>query len=146
LFDDDVHVLSTDVFDYVFRNELKRAERSQNFVTLAVVQSRGEGHDSLKTLRAVAKMISSGIRETDLVGTTPNGQASIVLLDTDPGNAVRAIDRVVGRLKHYQFSPPVTFHVGVAWCPTHGCDVETLRAAAVSDLLSGRRSARDSDP
>jgi GGDEF domain-containing protein len=143
--DDDVHILPPDVFEYIFRSELKRALRAQNFVTLAIVHAGGERHDSRDTVRTIARVISSGIRETDLVGATPEGQVSIVLLDTDPDNALRAIDRVVCRLKQHFFSPPLNFAVGIASCPTQGCDAQALRAAAGSDLASSSRNDRGWD-
>ena len=63
----------------------------------------------------------------------------MVLLDTDLQNSSRVIDRVTGRLEHYQFAAPVDIEVGAACCPTHGADVATLRRVAAEARTALRR-------
>ena len=41
--DEDSRVLTPEAFDFVLRNELKRAVRSQNFLTLLLVQPTPRG-------------------------------------------------------------------------------------------------------
>ena|SRR5687768_13789262 len=137
--EEDFRVLTPEAFEFVLTNELKRAQRSQNFVTLVVVEPApqvrpggGGNGDRDEAVREVARLISRDVRETDLLSHTGYGQLSVVLLDADLDNSIRVIDRLMARLDHYEFSRPLTFEVGAACCPTHGADVESLRRAAES--------------
>jgi len=119
--------LTPETFDFVLTNELKRAARSQNFVTLVVLEPKtGDRPDAVKE---IAGLVARELRETDLLATD-NTTVSMVLLDTDLQNSNRVIERVMARLEHYQFTAPVDITVGAACCPTHGADIDTLRRAA----------------
>jgi hypothetical protein len=119
--------LTPATFDFVLANELKRAARSQNFVTLVEMAPRADERGD--AVREIARLVSHELRETDLLGTT-DAIVSMVLLDTDLQASKRVIDRVMARLEHYQFTAPVDIEVGAACCPTHGADIDTLRRAA----------------
>ncbi len=141
--DESSRVLTPEAFDFVLTNELKRAVRSQNFLTLVVLEpsiagASGEGNgDRDDAIKDVARLISRDVRETDLLSRT-EGQLSVVLLDADFENSIAVIDRLMTRLNHYRFPKPLTFEVGAACCPTHGADAATLRRAAESRALRGR--------
>ena len=135
-------VLTSDTFDFVLTNELKRALRSQNFVTLVLIEPRGG--DAAEGRREIARLIDPELRETDLLAVDDTA-VSMVLLDADLQNSMRVIDRVMARLEHYQFSTPLDLQVGAACCPTHGADVDTLkRVAAAARTGVGRREPRGS--
>ena len=120
-------VLTTETFDFVLTNELKRAARSQNFVTLVLMEPRsGERSEAI---RDIAALVSRELRETDLLATDDT-RVSMVLLDADVQNSSRVIERVMAQLQHYQFTAPVEIEIGAACCPTHGADVETLKRVA----------------
>ena len=122
-------VVTPETFDFVLANELKRAARSQNFVTLVLMEPQAD--DRADAVREVAHLVSRELRETDLLavdGTT----VSMVLLDADLENSKGVIERVMSRLEHYQFTTPVAIEVGAACCPTHGADVDTLKQVAAS--------------
>ena len=129
-------VLTPETFDFVLTNELKRAARSQNFVTLVLMQPRAE--ERAEAVRETAGLVSHELRETDLLATDDAG-VWMVLLDTDLQNSSRVIDRLMGRLQHYQFTAPVDIEVGAACCPTHGADVATLRRVAAEARKAFRR-------
>ena len=129
-------VLTPETFDFVLTNELKRAARSQNFVTLVRLEPRAA--DCAGAVRETATLVSHELRETDLLATDET-IVWMVLLDTDLQNSSRVIDRVMGRLEHYQFTAPVDIEVGAACCPTHGADVETLRRVASEARQALRR-------
>src|SRR4051812_15045913 len=135
-------VLTPETFDFVLTNELKRALRSQNFVTLVLIEPRGS--DPAAGLREIAELVHPELRETDLLAVEETG-LSLVLLDADLQNSMRVIERVTTRLEHYQFSTPLDIHVGAACCPTHGSDADTLkRVAAAARTGVTRREPRDS--
>jgi len=119
-------VLHPDTFDFVLSNELKRAVRSQNFVTFVLIEPR-----TAESLRQIARVIHPELRETDLLAVDDTA-VSMVLLDADLPNSRRVIDRLMTRLEHYQFSTPLDVQVGAACCPTHGADADTLRRVALA--------------
>ena len=129
-------VLTPETFDFVLTNELKRAARSQNFVTLVLLEPRSaEGPGAV---RETASLVSHELRETDLLAADDT-VVWMVLLDTDLHNSSHVIERVMGRLEHYQFTAPIDIEVGAACCPTHGADVETLRRVASEARRALRR-------
>ena len=129
-------VLTPETFDFVLANELKRAARSQNFVTLVLMQPRADGR--AEAVRETAGLVSHELRETDLLAAD-DASVWMVLLDTDLQNSARVIDRLMGRLEHYQFTAPIDIEVGAACCPTHGADVATLRRVASEGRKAFRR-------
>jgi GGDEF domain-containing protein len=142
--EEDFRVLTPEAFEFVLTNELKRALRSQNFVTLVVVEpafrstpEEGNG-ERVRAVREVARLISRDVRETDLISHTADSQLSLVLLDADLDNAIGVIDRLMARLDHYDFPRPLTFEVGAACCPTHGVDAESLRRVAQAQPVRTR--------
>lgn len=146
--DDDYRVLTSEAFDVVLNNELKRAVRSQNFLTLVHVEPTirgvaGGGNDERDhAVRAIARLVSRDVRETDVLGQTEKGRLSIVLLDADLQHSIGVIDRLMSRLDHYTFPRPLSIQVGAACCPTHGADVDSLRRAAEAQPVHPHRDDR----
>jgi hypothetical protein len=132
------NVLNTETFDFVLTNELKRALRSQNFVTLVLMEPRGG--DPQGAVGEIVRLVSDELRETDMLATDAT-TVSMVLLDSDIQNSSLVIDRVMTRLEHYQFTAPVEIEVGAACCPTHGADVDTLKRVAAGARTGLRRRA-----
>jgi GGDEF domain-containing protein len=130
-------VLNHETFEFVLANELKRAVRSQNFVTLVMILPR-TGERAI-AVDEIARLLNPELRETDLLAV---GEETVwmVLLDADLQNSMRVIERVMSRLEHYQFTVPLDIDVGAACCPTHGADASTLkRAAAAARTRLARR-------
>lgn len=149
-FEEDFRVLTPEAFDFVLNNELKRAVRSQNFLTLVLVEPtlRGapEGGNGERdhAVREVARLISRDVRETDLLSHTEKGRLSVVLLDADLQNSIRVIERLLSRLDHYEFAQPLAIDIGAACCPTHGADADSLRRAAEARPVHPHRDQRGS--
>jgi hypothetical protein len=139
---EDFRVLTPEAFEFVLNNELKRAVRSQNYLTLVILEPRPEHRSSQDAVRQVARLASREVRETDLLSADHDGRLTMVLLDADLPNAMGVIDRLMARLEHYQFSSPLAIEVGAACCPTDGVDAETLRKVASTRLLRPRRKSR----
>ena len=140
--EEDLRVLTPEAFDFVLNNELKRAVRSQNFLTLLLLEptSAESPSERVPALRQIARIVSREVRETDLLSRTPEGQLSVVLLDADLPSSMRVVDRLMSRFDHYEFSTPLTIEVGAACCPTHGADAETLRRAAEARPIPRREN------
>jgi GGDEF domain-containing protein len=146
--DEDFRVLTPEAFEFVLNNELKRAVRSQTFLTLVLVEpsvrgvAGGGNGERDQAVREIARLISREVRETDLLAHTGKGRLSVVLLDADLPNSVGVIERLMSRLEHYEFAQPLVFEVGAASCPTHGSDAESLRRAAEARHVHPRRETR----
>jgi len=145
-------LLTAGAFEFVLDSELKRAVRSQNFLTLVVIEAAREWDGVLVTaddgtLQEVAQIIGKEVRDTDLLGHTEKGTVAIVLLDADFEHSTRVIDRLVARIENYEFPTAMRIAVGAACYPTHAVDADTLKRTAMSRPIvnwrGGIRSSAD---
>jgi hypothetical protein len=145
-FSDDPRALTPEVFEFVVTNELKRAIRSQNFLTLLLVDPtplNAEG-ERPQLARELARVVGRVVRETDIVSPDQDGRLSIVLLDADFDSSMQVVERLMTWVEHYEFRTPASFSIGAASCPTHGVDLASLRSAAASRSIQPRRAPRGS--
>jgi GGDEF domain-containing protein len=136
-FEEGSRLLTPNAFEFVLDGELKRAVRSQNFLTLVVLETKREWEGLMVTaddgtVEEVAQIVGREIRDTDLIGHTEKGTLSLVLLDADFDNSARVIDRLVQRIDNYDFPTPLRISVGAACYPTHAVDSPSLKRQAVS--------------
>jgi hypothetical protein len=136
-YEDNSKVLTPGAFAFVLDSELKRAVRSQNFLTLVTLEASREWEGMTVTadegtLQEVADIVGREVRDTDVLGHTDRGTLAIVLLDSDFDSSTRVIDRVVSRIENYEFANAVRIAVGAACYPTHAVDAESLTKQALS--------------
>jgi hypothetical protein len=145
-------LLTPGAFEFVLDAELKRAVRSQNFLTLVTVEATREWEGMVVTadegtLYEVAEIIGREVRDTDLIGHTEKGVLALVLLDTDFEHSARVIDRLVSRIENYEFPTALRIAVGAACYPTHAVDADSLKRQAMSRPIvnwrGGIRSSAD---
>jgi GGDEF domain-containing protein len=138
-------LLTLDAFDFMFRNELRRAVRSRSFLTLIVLDAKREWGEIVvgvddRTSREVAQVVGQDIRETDLLGRSAYDTLSLVLLDVDFEQSRRVVARLVGHVDIHEFRTPLRITVGAACYPTHAVDADSLHQEAMSrPLLNWRR-------
>jgi hypothetical protein len=153
-FEEGTRLLTPHAFDFVLDGELKRAVRSQNFLTLVVLEARREWDGmtvaaDAGTVGDVAKIVGHEVRNTDLLGAPADGTLSLVLLDTDFDDSTKVIDRVVRRIDDYDFPTPLRISLGAACYPTHAIDVSSLKRQALSRAVvswrGGTAEAREAD-
>jgi GGDEF domain-containing protein len=143
-------LLTPGAFEFVLDSELKRAVRSQNFLTLVMVEAAREWDGVLVTaddgtVQEVAQIIGKEVRDTDLLGHTEKGTVAIVLLDADFEHSTRVIDRLVARIENYEFPTAMRIAVGAACYPTHAVDADTLKRTAMSrPIVNWRGGVRSS--
>ncbi len=130
-------LLTPGAFEFVLDAELKRALRSQNFLTLVNVETSREWEGMMVsadvgTLHDVAEIIGREVRDTDLLGHTENGTLALVLLDADLDHSMLVINRVVSRIENYKFPAALRIAVGAACCPVHAVEAASLKQAAQS--------------
>ena len=136
-FEEGSRLLTPNAFEFVLDGELKRAVRSQNFLTLVVLEAKREWEGLMVTaddgtVEEVAQIVGREIRDTDLIGHTEKGTLSVVLLDADYESSTKVIDRLVQRIDSYDFPTPLRISVGAACYPTHAVDAGSLKRQAVS--------------
>jgi hypothetical protein len=145
-------LLTSGAFEFVLESELKRAVRSQNFLTLVVVEASREWEGMMVTaddgtVHEVGQIIVREVRDTDLIGHTGKGTLALVLLDADFEHSTRVIDRLVSRIGHYEFPTALRIAVGAACYPTHAVDADSLKSQALSHPIvnwrGGLRSPAD---
>jgi hypothetical protein len=145
-------LLTPGAFEFVLDSELKRAVRSQNFLTLVVIEASREWEGMMVTaddgtVHEVAQIVAREVRDTDLIGHTDRGTLALVLLDTDFEHSTRVIDRLVSRIENYKFPTALRIAVGAACYPTHAVDADSLKRQAMSRPIvnwrGGIRSSAD---
>ena len=130
-------VLTPGAFDFVLDGELRHALRSQNFLTLVLVEAAREWDGVLVTadegtVHEMAEIIGGEVRDTDLIGHTDKGALTVALLDADFEHSARVIERLASRIEHYEFPTALRIAVGAACYPTHASDAQTLKREAMS--------------
>ena len=136
-FEEGSRLLTPHAFEFVLDGELKRAVRSQNYLTLVTVETSREW-DGLTVaadqgiVQEVASILGHEVRDTDLLGLGENGMLSLLLLDSDYDSSTRVIDRLVQRIDDYEFPAPLRISVGAACYPTDAVDADSLKRQAVS--------------
>ena len=133
-------LLKPGAFEFVLDSELKRAVRVQNYLTLVLLEARREWEGMTVTadegtLRDVAQIIGSEIRDTDLLARTDEGTLALVLLDTGFDDSTKVVDRVVSRMERHGLPTALRITVGAACYPTHAVDVGSLKHHARSHPL-----------
>ena len=149
LFEEGNKVLTPGAFEFVLNSELKRAVRSQNYLTLVVVEASREWQGVTVTaddgtLQEVAQIIGKEVRDTDLIGHTDKGVLSLVLIDADYEHSSHVINRLVSRIEHYEFSTALRLAVGAACYPTHAVDAQSLKQQALSHPIVNWRAGLQS--
>jgi len=146
-------LLTPGAFQFVLDSELKRAVRSQNFLTLVVLEASREWEGMMVTaddgtLQEVAQVIGREVRDTDLLGHSDKGTLALVLLDADFEHSTRVIDRLVSRIDNYEFPTALRIAVGAACYPTHAVDAESLKRQAMTRPIVNWRGGnlRPGDP
>jgi hypothetical protein len=143
-------LLTPAAFEFVLDGELKRAVRSQNFLTLVVVEASREWEGMMVTaddgtVLEVAQIIGKEVRDTDLMGHTDKGILLLVLIDADFEHSTRVIDRLVSRIENYEFPTALRIAVGAACYPTHAVDAESLKREALAHpIVNSRGRVRSS--
>jgi GGDEF domain-containing protein len=151
LFEGGSKLLTPGAFEFILESELKRAVRSQSYLTLVRVDARREWEQmtvtaDAGTLQDVGQIIGKEIRDTDLLAHTDEGTLTFVLLDADFEDSTKVVDRVVARIRSHEFQTALHVAVGAACCPTHAVDAGSLKRHALAHPLVAWRGKRTVDP
>ena len=149
-YEDGSKLLTPGAFEFVLETELKRAVRSQNFLTLVIIETAREWEGMSVTaddgtVQEIAQLVGKEVRDTDLLGRTEKGTVSLVLLDTDFDRSAQVIDRLVARIENYEFPNPLRIAFGAACYPTHAVDAASLKQQAMSRPVAQWRTGGSRD-
>ena len=141
----DTAVLTPGAFSVVLDSELKRAARSQNYLTLITLEASREWQGMTVPVdrgiaQEVAKIVGHEIRDTDVIGHTDDGVLSLVLIDTDLDNSAQVVDRVLSTIANHGLPPALRITVGAACCPTNAVDARSLKREALSHPIANWRA------
>src|SRR3954452_1203150 len=103
-YEENSKLLTPGAFEFVLDSELKRAVRSQNYLTLVTLEASREWEGMTVTaddgtLQEVAQLITREVRDTDLLGHTDRGTLELVLLQDDFEPTARVTNRQVPRIE-----------------------------------------------
>ena len=139
-YEDGTRLLTPLAFEFVLDAELKRAVRSQNYLTLLVVETKREWDGLMVsadegTIGEVARILGLEVRDTDVLGASDQGTFAMMLLDADYDSSTKVIDRLVQRIDNYEFPSPLRISVGAA------CYTEPPQRQPRPDLSDARLRA-----
>lgn len=148
-FEHDSEVLTPAAFAFVLDSELKRADRYQNYLTLVTLEACREWEGMSVTaddgtLEEVARVIRREIRDTDMVGHTDRGTLGLMLIDADFDQSAGVIERLMSRIRAYEFPTALRIAIGAACYPTHAIVADSLKRQALSRPLVNWRGGSHS--
>ncbi len=129
-------VLEKNLFLLFLDIELKRARRYQNFISLLLFSiqpdgdrdiSSSEGNSLRKCAEFLIDLLSTGIRESDIIGSLKENQWAILLPYADEAMGRSVKSRFEKELKYFDFKSRgykvITEQVSF---PIHGTDISEL--------------------
>ena len=145
-------LLTPGAFAVVLNDELKRAARAQNYLTLITLEASRDWQGKAVPVdrgivQEVAQIISREIRDTDVIGHTDEGVLQIVLLDADVEHSKWVINRVLSIMADHELPATLRITVGAACCPTNAVDAASLKREAMSHpIVNWRGTSSSSSP
>lgn len=137
---------SKEIFGALLEIELKRSLRYQNYLALLLIEAQIPSNasrepDNGNSWTKMVALVSSVIRETDLVGAQERNLLTIVLLNSDNRVAVLVAERLSSWVSQC-YGTGSRLSIGGACFPTHATDLKGLYQSA-SGMLAAAREERD---
>jgi GGDEF domain-containing protein len=139
-------LLTREAFSFMIDHQLRRAQRTQEFLTLVVFIAEREWRELIVTadewiVKELARLIRYAVRSTDLLARTSDGMLSLLLVDSDLERAHAVIARVNEHIRRYNASPALQISVGAACCPTHAICADELHQEAIARRATSSHEA-----
>jgi Diguanylate cyclase, GGDEF domain len=143
-------LFTKEVFSSLLELEVRRSLRYQNFLSLLLMEatpnsSRDSRKDKTSFTDRIVSLISTQIRDTDLIGTAGENTISIVLLHSDKQSAVKVANRLNLLALSYmgpEESSQSHLNFGMACVPTHATDSGSLLGVAFETLEKSKAHSR----
>ncbi len=145
-------------FDTFLNREIERQKRYRRPLALMMIDLDDFKHvnDTYghlfgdETLREMARLLRRAIRNSDFVARYGGEEFVVVLPETEPPEAVTVGRRILESVNHEQNLPGiageislVTLTIGLAGCPRHAKDRESLILQADQALYRGKREGKN---
>ncbi len=145
----------TGLFNYGFfssylAKEIQRSRRTGEKFTLCLLDIDEFGNFNRKhgeiegdtVLRNVGHILAKSIRGSDITARLSADLFAILMTSTDTGSATTAMERITSEISDYT-GGLITTSCGLATCPTHGLDKETLLNSARDALIKAKIKGGD---
>lgn len=147
-FDEKTQLYSQDYFKRRFTQELRRAERYCEFLSLILFDVSSALADQgaerrTRTLKSLRDLIGNTIRATDILTSLGKDRLALILTETPKEGAFRLAERlgekITGTSLPEGLKPPIgdAVNIGIASFPEDGNSQEDLLQVASSPLNSG---------
>ena len=138
-------------------NEIQRAARYGNplsvlFLDLDRFKGVNDRYGHLigsETLRTLSVLLGQCVRQVDTLARYGGDEFTILLVDTDHETALRIAERIRDRVEAYRFEAgregqlQLTISIGVATCPLHGEERESVLDAADKAMYCAKSRGRN---
>ncbi len=146
-FDEATHLLSQSYFERRFAQELRRAERYCEFLSLVLIDTSSVLSDQSSKMKArvlegLGNLIGDTIRATDILTSLGKGRLVLLLTETPKEGALRLAKRLSEKIARTTLPEELKLlkdgvvNVGIASFPEDGGDREDLLQVASSPLNS----------
>lgn len=143
--------------DFALENELRRVQRFQMpfcvlFVDVDNFKSVNDQHGHLtgsSLLRQIANVLRAELREVDVIIRYGGDEFIVLLINSDSHSGLRVAQRIRQQVEKTSFrmeddeARQLTVSIGVASCPEHGRDKETLLKLADQMMYAGKRQGKN---
>ncbi len=149
--DDLTMIANRRTFDASLERELNRGARSGEPVSLVILDldhfgrvNNDHGHPAGdEALRNVAAALSIACRDLDTAARYGGEEFAVILPDCGPDRCLDIAERLRVAVASAPAVTPLTASAGVASCPMHARDSESLVRAADDALLLSKRAGRN---
>jgi len=155
-FDEVTQLYSQGYFDRRFHQELRRAERYCEFLSLVLIDMSSVLADQspqrrAKMLKELGELIGKAVRATDILARLGKNRLALILTETPKEGAFRLAERLHDKVAGTTLSEDLKMlreeplNVGIASFPEDGGSREDLLQVASSPLNDGSSVLRSTD-
>lgn len=134
------HVVNRQTFFFLLNQEIKRAQRYQNFLSLLSLRfnqpNPSVGEDPGISLKTLATILQDELRGTDIVGQGNGNHLLVMIPYADAAGAHKVRERLERILQRYGLAEKgLTMAIDEVCFPTHATKIEDLLRRAGSTIL-----------
>ena len=155
-FDEVTHLYSQGYFDRRFTQELRRAERYCEFLSLVLVDvnsvlAEQSPRKKTKSLKSLGGLIGDTVRATDIVTSLGKNRLALILTETPKEGAFRLAERLSEKIAGTALPTELEFlrdepvNIGIASFPEDGGCRDDLLQVASSPLNDGSSVLRSTE-
>ena len=147
-FDEETQLYSQGYFERRFAQELKRAERYCEFLSLVLIDASSvladqSSQKKAKVLKSMGDLIEKTVRATDVLASLGRSRLALILTETPKEGAFRLAERLSEKIAGISLPEELgafkgeTINIGIASFPEDGNNQEDLLQVASSPLNGG---------